>query len=298
MKYLQILLFPYLLAKALSYRAKALKQNLIGKEFLNFGYKFGMKLFGKHKEAFNLALTPVSIVRYFEFDYCAKALFPLPNGSKVLDVSSPYLFGFYASGNFDINYKYINPDKRDTENVRSMADFLPVKGTFKTFVEDATNLDYADNSFDNILSISVIEHINGTGDSAAIKELWRVLKPGGKLVLTFPIKKEFFEEYRSNNVYELDSHSKDGKYFFQRFYDEEAIQKRLLNQISDYAIASKNVFGEKRKGFFEEYEGRWLAKKHFETIKDPFYISSEFQSFNSIEELPGIGVLGLTLIKN
>lgn len=298
MKYLQILLSPYLLAKAFWYRSMANKSDYPGKEFLKFGCNLGIKLFGKHKEAFNLALTPVSIVRYFEYEFSAKSLFPINNNSKVLDVSSPYLFGFFASEKFNIDYKYINPDKRDADNVQSIVKLSKVKGTYSASVEDATRLQYPNNTFDQIISISVIEHINNNGDSLAIKEMWRVLKPGGKLVLTFPVKKDFYEEYRSNDVYQLDSDSKDGKYFFQRFYDEKELNDRLLNKISNFTITDKEIFGEKQAGFFSEYEKRWLSVKHFETVKDPYYIATQFKYFNSIDELPGIGVLGITLLKN
>ncbi|WP_286756447.1 class I SAM-dependent methyltransferase [Roseivirga sp. UBA838] len=46
----------------------------------------------------------------------------------------------------------------------------------------------ADNSFDTIVSFQVIEHVKE--DKAFLKEIYRVLKPGGKAVLTTPnIKK-------------------------------------------------------------------------------------------------------------
>ncbi|MEM7117715.1 MAG: class I SAM-dependent methyltransferase [Chloroflexota bacterium] len=66
---------------------------------------------------------------------------------------------------------------------------------------DVRQLDIADNSIDLVLAVSVIEHIglpdpqvnaatlpsmDSDGDVAAVRELTRVLKPGGKLVMTFP----------------------------------------------------------------------------------------------------------------
>jgi SAM-dependent methyltransferase len=66
---------------------------------------------------------------------------------------------------------------------------------------DVRHLPYEDNTFDTILAVSVIEHIGldspqvkneiqpsheAEGDIAAVKELLRVLKPNGRLVMTFP----------------------------------------------------------------------------------------------------------------
>lgn len=49
-------------------------------------------------------------------------------------------------------------------------------------VGDARNLPFQDNEFDNILCLEVLEHINQP--QKAIAEMQRVLKPGGKIILT------------------------------------------------------------------------------------------------------------------
>lgn len=51
--------------------------------------------------------------------------------------------------------------------------------------EDATNLSFANNSFDRIVSLDVLEHIYPY--ERALEESYRVLKPGGKLLLTTPV---------------------------------------------------------------------------------------------------------------
>ena len=45
-------------------------------------------------------------------------------------------------------------------------------------------LDYADNCVDAVFLIEVIEHLNEPEKGLA--EIWRVLKPGGKLIILFP----------------------------------------------------------------------------------------------------------------
>jgi len=56
-------------------------------------------------------------------------------------------------------------------------------------VDDATRLSFPDNSFDVAVSYSTIEHIPGAENRrAAIREMARVLRPGGHLVVTVPNK--------------------------------------------------------------------------------------------------------------
>lgn len=51
---------------------------------------------------------------------------------------------------------------------------------FHAEIQDARNLHlYSDNYFDRVSAISTLEHIPNDGDSIAIKEMSRVLKPGG-----------------------------------------------------------------------------------------------------------------------
>jgi ubiquinone/menaquinone biosynthesis C-methylase UbiE len=50
--------------------------------------------------------------------------------------------------------------------------------------EDIMSISFPDNSFDTAISCETIEHV--PNPKAAIRELYRVLKPGGKLLLTCP----------------------------------------------------------------------------------------------------------------
>lgn len=83
----------------------------------------------------------------------------------------------------------------------SLAELKDVKGMFAAISEaeaetlpdgaggsvtngDATRLPFADDSFDRIIASEVLEHI--PDDTAAFRELARVLKPGGTLAVTVP----------------------------------------------------------------------------------------------------------------
>lgn len=72
---------------------------------------------------------------------------------------------------------------------------------------NAEALPYPDDSFDCVMAVSVIEHIED--DLGAIKEMHRVLKPGGYLILSF----DFVKEERPPTSHQL------------RFYTEEGLKK-------------------------------------------------------------------------
>lgn len=57
-------------------------------------------------------------------------------------------------------------------------------------VADATRLPFRDGTFSHTVSSEVLEHIKE--DRLALKELARVMRPGGRLVVTFPHRKFYF----------------------------------------------------------------------------------------------------------
>jgi len=291
-----LLLLPLLIVRRFYYWHYSNKSKLPGKEFAKFGFNLGNKLLLKGKISLSLLLRPVSIVRYFEFDFASRNVQPM-DGMKILDVSSPYLFGFYQSSLVSLDYFYINPDIKDLANVISLSEKIKFNANYKAQPMDALNLEYPDHYFDKVFSISVIEHINDDGDSEAMKEIWRVLKPGGIFSLTVPVKKKYEIEYRDKDEYNLNPEKKSSEYFFQRLYDKQKIDERLLFSLTNYEIINKKVFGVNEKNFYTEYKNRWLNYSYWETVKDPYYITNKFSYFDDIDDLKDIGVIGLTIRK-
>ena len=75
--------------------------------------------------------------------------------------------------------------------VQDLISFNPDKvygSSVKLERQDLTQMTYADNTFDAVSCISVIEHIPAPGDQTSVKEMLRILKPGGVLVLTLDYK--------------------------------------------------------------------------------------------------------------
>jgi SAM-dependent methyltransferase len=111
------------------------------------------------------------------------------------------------------NFYWANRDYMKKENLFSpekWIEYIEEKGEGKIKGENADlmNLQYQDNTFDKVFCISTIEHV--LDDFQAIKELSRVLKKGGKLILTtefnFHIGKKYSEKDNSYyRVYNLKS---------------------------------------------------------------------------------------------
>lgn len=298
-KFHQILSLPYIYIKCNFFWWKSDKLNLPGKDFFLFGRSIGLQLLKKLILSPKLLLNPVSIVRYFEYDFALRSFSATSlSRNNILDISSPYLFGFYLASSFEGEYNYRNPDSNDLNLVKKYSSKLKFRMKYNAESADATKLAFSDNSFSHIISISVIEHINGNGDSEAIKEIWRVLKPNGILILTFPVAKVFEEEFSGKDTYGLNVNQIKEKFFFQRIYDEISINERLLNKISDFTILSKEIFGESESGFYKSYSQRWEKNGLRETVKDPYYISKYFKKLESFDHIKDSAVIGITLRKD
>jgi predicted SAM-dependent methyltransferase len=247
------------------------------------------------REAAWLLINPVSITRYFEFPFVFQCLPDHPG--MWLDVSSPRLLGLYvADKNLVTSLEMINPDMRDIFHTQAIARQLQLDNVRCTNGA-LDSLVGRDRSFDCIWSISVIEHIAGRyDDSAAMKMMYDLLRPGGRLIITIPADRTFYEEYRKQDTYRLNAAQSGDKYFFQRVYDESAIRARLLEPIGQQPVVMR-WFGERIQGQYRKYEKRWIAEGPGCSVDDPREISDNYQEFKSWQEMPGHGVCGFMVQK-
>jgi ubiquinone/menaquinone biosynthesis C-methylase UbiE len=83
--------------------------------------------------------------------------------------------------------------------------------------QNATRLTYPHNLFTKVSLVSTIEHIPEDGDILAMKEVARVLRNHGRIVVTVPCSPEYIEQPRTFYY--------DG---FERRYDVSSIRSRLM----------------------------------------------------------------------
>ena len=270
--------------------------NYVGLEFGEFGRALGKKLLLRSPRlGLEYLVAPVNSVRYFEFPFVQSHVLQGPY--QCLDVSSPRLFSLqYADQNPDATVHIINPDIQDIRVTKKISDLLGYKN-ITTGNNDLKTV-VAPLKYDCIWSISVIEHISGEyDDSDAIQMMYALLKKGGKLILTFPVARQFRDEYRTINAYGLPVDQQGEKYFFQRHYDYPSILSRLLQPIGASKF-SMRWFGENHPGYFEHYESEWQEKGQQHLANDPLAMATNFSEFESWDAMPGVGVCGLMIEKD
>jgi ubiquinone/menaquinone biosynthesis C-methylase UbiE len=89
---------------------------------------------------------------------------------------------------------------------------------------DICNLPFEDNTFDFILCNHVLEHIND--DTKAIKELYRVMKPGGSGVFQIPLNNKLKTTFSDDSITNKNERSKIfGQYDHVRVYGMDYFDK-------------------------------------------------------------------------
>jgi SAM-dependent methyltransferase len=126
---------------------------------------------------------------------------------------------------------------------------------------DVRSTPFATGTFDRVSLVSTIEHVPGEGDSAGVAELARVLKPGGRLVLTVPFGDSPRDFFMSEKVYSQEYAGKP--VFFQRHYNEETLEHRLIGP-SGLRVAGRSYFGEPRVAFFNTF---WVLPGWLKPVK-------------------------------
>ncbi len=111
----------------------------------------------------------------------------------------------------------------------------------------AEALPYPDDSFDMVLLHEVLEHVSD--DRAALREAWRVLVPGGRVVVFVPNRGYLFE---THGVFWR------GRYHFGNIplvnYLPDALRKRLCPHVRVYTRRSL-------RGLFDGLKGQFVAER-------------------------------------
>jgi SAM-dependent methyltransferase len=184
--------------------------------------RLGLRYLVRHgylREAVVRVVIPLDPSRYLELPYVERELAALP-GERVLDLASPKLLAATLARH-GIETTSVDELESEVETWRALTDGQP-RLSFE--VADGRALRCGDATFDHAYSVSVLEHISGDGDEQALRELARAVRPGGRVVVTLPYARTYREEWRDAPVYQ-DHGSTDGRYFFQRWYDDERVDR-------------------------------------------------------------------------
>lgn len=199
-------------------------------------------------------------------------------GDRILDLASPKLLSV-ALARRGARVVSIDELPEEIEVWRRLAGAADVD--FR--VADGRALPFEAGTLDHAYSISVLEHIAEPGDEEALRELARVVRPGGRVVLTLPYDTSRREEWRERPAY-LDHGGQDGRYFFARVYDDEHLE-RLTAAAPDLREIDRTAI-------------RFAPSRLYDTVRRhwPWSIPLAFFAplFIQVEQGPG-GVVLLTL---
>lgn len=232
----------------------AKSRGIDGLRFHELGRRIGVKqlLRGGSRSAFQLLLNPLSLTRYFEFDFCLRKMPRAPK--RVLDVSSPRLFPLLlALRHTDTAFVLLNPDPTDMAETRRQVELLGLENV-DLRTEGIQALSAARNGvFDYVSSISVIEHIVGDfDDQRAFRTMLDILGPEGVLTVTVPLSpnKRHEEEFYSLGVNPYPEPTKSGIDKIDSFFNTCTAETRsngvCSNRPRDSTLMSFG--GAKRRG--------------------------------------------------
>lgn len=165
--------------------------------------------------------------RQWEYPYVLDRIQSVPSlntRKRILDAGSGVtFFPYYLKSKYEMVDMYCcDRDPSLAETFQSINSESEQKVEFSCSNLNSTA--YEDNSFDSIYCISVLEHANNYHE--IIEEFLRIMKPGGKLVVTFDVSLDGKHAITpENGVHLLGILSK-------YFIDDENLSYRLLSQLA------------------------------------------------------------------
>lgn len=237
----------------------------------------------------------IDTFRYFEHDFVSKALRDGPPPVRALDVSSPRLLSFLMALDYpDLMIDIVNPDATDIDITRLFVLALGLEDRCRLHAGYLHEASLLTEAYDLVTCISVLEHV--PQDNLLVSEMWRHLRPGGRMILTVPCAAESYLEYSDVNVYGLLPREPDGSYFFQRYYDNATLAKSIHSVTGPPKRV--NIWGERKRGIYDALRWKKLSKDRvYPSWKEPWVFGRGFRPYKSIDDLPGIGVVAMEFIK-
>jgi SAM-dependent methyltransferase len=171
------------------------------------------------REGLYRLLVPLEPWRFYELGRLAGEAF----AGDCLDVSSPKLLASLLQREGRGRWTSVDLLPEEVDLWRALDPGLDLR------VEDARALSFGDAAFDAVACASVIEHVEGDGDAAAMAEMWRVLRPGGVLHLTTNVAARAHDVLTERPVYG-GAEAATGRHFFERRYSARTLRERLLGE--------------------------------------------------------------------
>jgi SAM-dependent methyltransferase len=209
-------------------------------QLLLFGLSIGLQSIYKGDYTIGLKriILPINYWRLTIFKYVSEFILNFIDAKKtkvkILDIGSPKKCALFLSSK--INGTIYATDLQDksifTEWKKYYLNMSKKKGNIIFEYANAKKLPYENNSFDIVYIISVLHMITPVenGDIVSLKEIQRIIKPGGKLIIEIPRRDRYNEIFCKRDNFEEKYVGK--ALFSERLYDDTAIEERILKNVS------------------------------------------------------------------
>lgn len=188
---------------------------------------------GYRREAVVRIVVPLDPSRYLELPWAIERL-AAARGERVLDLASPKLLAVVLARQ-GVRVTSVDQLEREIETWRTLAGDVP---GLELEVADGRALPYVDASFDHAYSISVLEHIEEPGDADALRELARVVRPGGRVLVTLPHATASREDWSDTPVFANEPGG--DRSLFQRWYTSPQVDA-LVAAAAGLELVSREI---------------------------------------------------------
>ncbi len=245
------------------------------------------------RESINALLYPIHLTRYFEFDFAMQSLIANPP-QRLLDVSSPRMLLLLVLAKCaSLKATLLNPDSNDLDVTKQWIQLLDLTERVETQACTIEDMSFCDGDFDMVTSLSVIEHI--PNESPALRRIWKSLRTGGRLVVTLPCAARASDEYIDQNHYNILKPSEGNFVFLEHIYDQVQIEQKFF---ADFGRPVRmSIYGEKRSGLLRQSLMQRWSGADYDQWQEPYMMGKSYATYQTINDLPGEGVVGLEFLK-
>ncbi len=157
------------------------------------------------------------------------------------------------------------------EESKALCEELGLTG-FKFYVQDASKTDFADNSFDTIIMNDAMEHV--AKPKEVLNEMFRILKPSGKLYVNFPPYNHPYGAHLSDAI---------GIPWVQAFFSDKTLIEAYKELVADKEDGESRIsfrIGKNENGEeYFSYLNKMSIKRFNKLIKEtPFKVNYYYEA--------------------
>lgn len=227
---------------------------------------------------------------YLDFDFAWTLLMSHGSLGSYLDVGSPLLFPIVLLSKLRAETAMLLSAEEITR--KEILDTVGLEDPESIVFGRTSELSRTANVFDVVTSLCWIGR--QPDDVAAVKSIWRRLKPGGMLILSVPCSRvAVIDEARDGPGEGAGANQRP---FGQRSYDMQSLKTRIFSVLGEpkrYAI-----YGEALDRINQSQTSAGLRKSNAWTRRSTITVARGWRRFRAIDDLVGQGIISMKFAKS